>query len=383
MSLLPAASASAASRPLLQLELVEPRAQHGVGLRAVAVLRAVGLAGDDDAGRQVGQPDRAVGLVDVLAAGAGGAVGVDAQVLVQDLDLDRLVDHRVDPDAGEARVAARLAVERRDPHQAVHAALGLEPAVGVGAEDLERRRLDARPPRPGSPRSIPACSRAPRPSGCTCAAASPPSPATWCRRRRRGSRESSRWRRPRRRAGSRSAGGRAAPAARRARSRPRPASRRRPPPRPARRAPRRPRAPARGARWRSTASASRVRSRITFWARSESFQSSGFSASAFSSSSRRTASSQSKMPPQQGQRLLDLLGHVGDLGAHQDLRQPICGSAGGAGRRLARLPAAGKAARALGRAGAQYSPPVFGRARRRAAAPRRCRRPRRSRCAAG
>jgi hypothetical protein len=60
-----------------------------------------------------------------------------------------------------------------------------------------------------------------------------------------------------------------------------------------------------------------VRSRITFCARSASFQSSGFSAAAFSSSSRRSASSQSKMPPQQGERLLDVFGQVGDLGAHE------------------------------------------------------------------
>ena len=42
---------------------------------------------DHDAGRQVGQAHRRVGLVDVLAAGARRAVGVDAQVLLVDLDL--------------------------------------------------------------------------------------------------------------------------------------------------------------------------------------------------------------------------------------------------------------------------------------------------------
>src|SRR5690606_5183216 len=94
--------------PLLQLELVEARAQHGEGLGPVAVLRAVVLTGDHDAGRQMGQADGAVGLVDVLPAGARGAVGVDAQILFVDLDLDAVVDHRVDPDAGEAGVAPRL-----------------------------------------------------------------------------------------------------------------------------------------------------------------------------------------------------------------------------------------------------------------------------------
>ncbi len=33
--------------------------------------------------------------------------------------------------------------ERRDAHQPVHAAFGLQPAIGVGAVDLDRRRFDA------------------------------------------------------------------------------------------------------------------------------------------------------------------------------------------------------------------------------------------------
>ncbi len=57
--------------------------------------------------------------------------------------VDRIVDHRIDPDAGEGGVAARLAVEGRDAHQAVDAGFGLQPAVGGGPDDLERRRLDA------------------------------------------------------------------------------------------------------------------------------------------------------------------------------------------------------------------------------------------------
>jgi len=63
-----------------------------------------------------------------------------------------------------------------------------------------------------------------------------------------------------------------------------------------------------------------VRSRISAWARAASFQSSGFSASAFSSARRFCALSQSKMPPQQGQALLDLLGQMSDLGTHCGLQ---------------------------------------------------------------
>jgi hypothetical protein len=64
---------------LLQLALVEPRLQHVPGLGAVLVLRALVLA-RDDAGRHVGDAHRRIGGVDVLAAGARGAVGVDAAV---------------------------------------------------------------------------------------------------------------------------------------------------------------------------------------------------------------------------------------------------------------------------------------------------------------
>src|SRR5690606_30338948 len=109
----------------------------------VLVLAAVVLAGDDDPGRQVGDADRGVGSVDVLAAGARGTVGVDPEVALVDLDLDVVVDHRVDPDRTEARVAPRRAVERADAHEPVHAALGLGVAVGVLALDQQRGRLDA------------------------------------------------------------------------------------------------------------------------------------------------------------------------------------------------------------------------------------------------
>src|SRR5690606_14411592 len=54
---------------LLQLQFVKPGAEHFPRLGAVLVLGAVVLALDDDAGRNVGEADRRVGGVDVLAAG--------------------------------------------------------------------------------------------------------------------------------------------------------------------------------------------------------------------------------------------------------------------------------------------------------------------------
>src|SRR3546814_14170589 len=71
----------------LALLVVEARAQHLHRLGAVLVLRLLVLALHHDAGRQVRDASRRVGGVHVLAAGALRAVGVDAQVLVVDLDV--------------------------------------------------------------------------------------------------------------------------------------------------------------------------------------------------------------------------------------------------------------------------------------------------------
>ncbi len=83
------------------------------------------------------------GLVHVLAAGPAGAHGVDAHVRLLDVDLDAVVDHRIDVHARERGVPAGIRIERRDAHQPVHAVLGLEPAEGVAALHLDGRRLDA------------------------------------------------------------------------------------------------------------------------------------------------------------------------------------------------------------------------------------------------
>ena len=59
-------------------------------------------------------------------------------------DLARLLDDRRDLDARERRLAAVGGVERRQPHEPVHALLGRVEAVGVVAGDAEGRGLDAR-----------------------------------------------------------------------------------------------------------------------------------------------------------------------------------------------------------------------------------------------
>src|SRR5580692_9200466 len=70
--------------PFFARPLSEARSEdlHRPGL--VLVLGTLVLAGDHETGRQVGDPHRRVGDVDMLAARAGAAEGVDAQVLLVD-----------------------------------------------------------------------------------------------------------------------------------------------------------------------------------------------------------------------------------------------------------------------------------------------------------
>src|SRR5437868_12637783 len=74
----------------LLLGIVEPSAQQAHGLGAVAVLRAVVLHADDDAGWYVRDADRRFGLVDVLAAGTLRAHRLDPEIGVLDIDVDVL-----------------------------------------------------------------------------------------------------------------------------------------------------------------------------------------------------------------------------------------------------------------------------------------------------
>src|SRR5205085_7635469 len=80
--------------------------QRGLLVRRLAALV---LDRDDDVRRQMGDPDGGVRLVHVLAAGAGRAERVDAQVALVELDSRRLVEERRDDHLRQARVTpARL-----------------------------------------------------------------------------------------------------------------------------------------------------------------------------------------------------------------------------------------------------------------------------------
>ena len=88
--------------------------------------------------------DSGLDLVDVLAAVATGTERVPFQVRRVYLDVDRVIDQRIDENGRECGLALALGVERRKAHESVHTILSLEIAVGIVALDLDRGRLYSR-----------------------------------------------------------------------------------------------------------------------------------------------------------------------------------------------------------------------------------------------
>ena len=133
---------------------------------------------------QVRDAHRRVGDVDVLAAGTGGAVDVDPQLLVVDDDVGDVLEERRDLEGGERGLALALRVERAHAHEPVDAVLGAEPAVRVAALHHERGRGDAGLRTRRHLVELDVEARGARPSAGTCAgacsaqscASAPPSP---------------------------------------------------------------------------------------------------------------------------------------------------------------------------------------------------------------
>ena len=80
------------------------------------MLRALVLALHHNAGGEVRDADRGIRHIDVLAARARGAEGIDAEVLLLDIDFDLIVHLREDVDTGEGGMPPRIGVEGRDAH---------------------------------------------------------------------------------------------------------------------------------------------------------------------------------------------------------------------------------------------------------------------------
>src|SRR5690606_37293804 len=108
------------------LGVEQARLQNGHGAGAVLVLGAFVLALHHDAGRQVGDALRGVGLVDVLAAGAGGAVGVYPKLVRLDVNLVDLLGLGQDGHGACRGMDASLGLGFRHPLHPVHARFELE-----------------------------------------------------------------------------------------------------------------------------------------------------------------------------------------------------------------------------------------------------------------
>src|SRR5258708_7770360 len=120
---------------LAKLTVLDARRQHREGLLLVLVLGAPVLAFHDDAGRQMRDSHGRVGLVDVLAARARGAVGVDSKIrgIQYDVtDCARLGQHRY---RASRRVNAALGLRSGDSLDAVAAGFEFEPGVRALPDD--------------------------------------------------------------------------------------------------------------------------------------------------------------------------------------------------------------------------------------------------------
>ena len=117
------------------LRVVQAGGEDFHRLRFVGVLAAAVLAFDHHAGGQVGDTDGGVGFVDVLAAGAGCAEGVDAQVGRVQLDVFEFVRFRHDGDGAGGGVDTALAFGGRDALHAVAAGFKFQTAVCAQADN--------------------------------------------------------------------------------------------------------------------------------------------------------------------------------------------------------------------------------------------------------
>lgn len=128
----------------LELELDELAPQKPERARAVLMLAALRTSDDDDPRRKVPHPDRRRDLVDVLSAGPAGAHRGHLEIVVANLDGNRVVDIDQDLDRDERRLSPIAFAERAHAHEPVDAGLAPESAVHAGARDPERGAVDPR-----------------------------------------------------------------------------------------------------------------------------------------------------------------------------------------------------------------------------------------------
>ena len=120
---------------LLNFLVVKFGAQHLHGHFAILVLAALHLAGDDDAAGDVRDANGGFDFVDVLAALAAGAEGVELEIVGVDVDFDAVVDFGNHEDRSERSMASRGLIERRDANKPMDAGFAGKQAVGIFAAE--------------------------------------------------------------------------------------------------------------------------------------------------------------------------------------------------------------------------------------------------------
>ena len=84
-------------------------------------------------GRNVCDANCGVGGVDVLTAGAGCAISVNAQILFVDFHFDVFVNLRINKQRSKRSVTPGSLIKGRDAHQPVHSGFSRQQAVGIFA----------------------------------------------------------------------------------------------------------------------------------------------------------------------------------------------------------------------------------------------------------
>src|SRR5512139_2197062 len=79
----------------------------------------------------------------MLAARAGSPIGVDAQVLFIDVEINVLFHLRIDVDRRERCMATLVGVKWRDADKAMHTRFGLHLAIGVVPGNSEGNGFNA------------------------------------------------------------------------------------------------------------------------------------------------------------------------------------------------------------------------------------------------
>jgi hypothetical protein len=106
---------------LLLLALKKLRLKDLQSARLILVLRSLALAGNNNSGWHMREPDGGVSFIDVLPTSSGGTIGIDLQISFVNRHIHLFLDIRCDTDRGERGMAPSVGVKRRDSNESMHA----------------------------------------------------------------------------------------------------------------------------------------------------------------------------------------------------------------------------------------------------------------------